>query len=51
MIKNKRCRICILPDSVEIIGTSAFEDCVNLQKLIFINKVGKVVSNKIVKIE
>lgn len=50
MIRNKKCKICILPDSVEIIGTSAFSHCANLQKLIFINKDGKVVSNKIVEI-
>lgn len=50
MITNRKCKTCILPDSVEIIGDEAFKNCSHLTKLIFINEKGKIVNNKIVRI-
>lgn len=50
MIKNRNCRVCVLPDSVKEIDDYAFSNCKKLVKLIFKDANGKIVNNKIVKI-
>lgn len=51
MIKNRKCKICILPNSVEIIDDQAFFHYKKLKKLIFVDEEGKMVNNKIVTIK
>lgn len=51
MITHRNCRICILPDCVEIIGEGAFRNCKYLEKLIFVDENGNIVNHKIKVIE